>query len=87
MLKPEALANGFAGATTAIYIVLFLLNRLAPPFFKLFFNSQYLGADVSSQIAKISLINFLGSLIAVALACWIFGYLVAVIYNKFSNHK
>lgn len=81
MLKPEAFANSFALATAILYFFLFILNKLSPPFFKLFFNSQFLGADISSQVDKLHLINFLGALIAVSLLSWVFGYLVAKIYN------
>jgi len=87
MLKPEALGNSFAVSTIIIYIYLFILNRISPPFFELFINSQFLGADISSQISTLSAINFLGSLIAVGVLTWVFGYLLATVYNKTSNSK
>lgn len=87
MLKPVPLANSFATATALFYIVLFLLETLAPPFFKLIFNSQFLGADITSQIPRLNLANFIGALIAVSLVAWAFGYLVAVFYNKFAKNQ
>lgn len=82
MLKPQALGNAFAATTAILYFFLFILNELSPPFFRLFFNSRFLGADVSSQISQLHPVNFLGALIAVSLFSWVFGYFVATIYNK-----
>lgn len=66
MLKSVPFANSFAAATAVFYIVLFILQTLAPPFFKLIFNSQFLGADITSQIPKLNLANFIGALISVS---------------------
>ena len=85
MLKPEAFANALAAATALFYIFLFILKGLAPAFFKLFLNSQLFGADITSQIPKLSLLNLIGALIAVAVAAWIFGYFVAIFYNHFTR--
>lgn len=85
MLKAHNFGNAFSGATVIIYTFLFILNKLSPPFFELFINSQFLGADISSQINEVKFVNFLGSLIAVGVLTWIFGYLVAIIYNKTSK--
>jgi hypothetical protein len=85
MLKPEALAHAFALTVAVFYIFLFILNKIAPPFFQLFFNSQFLGADISSQVSRLSLTNFLGALLAISITSWIMGYLVAIIYNKYAK--
>ena len=83
MLKPQALAGSFAAATVALYLFLFLLRILAPPFFKLILNSQFFGTDLASQVPPFNLANLLGMLIAVGVTAWIFGYLAATFYNKF----
>jgi len=82
MLKVESLANAFAISTAILYIALFVLKIIAPPFFKLFLNSQVFGADIASQIPKLNFLNFLGTLIAVSITAWIFGYMLAFIYNN-----
>ena len=82
MLKTESFANAFALATAILYIILFVLKIIAPPFFKLFLNSQVFGADIASQIPKLNFLNFLGTLIAVSITAWIFGYMLAFIYNN-----
>ena len=87
MLKPQPFANAFALATIIIYIVLFVLKALAEPFFKLILNTQFFGADIASQVPNLSLINFLGILIAVGTFSWVFGYLLAVIYNRFAKNQ
>lgn len=85
MLKPSALATAFAGSTATLYVLLYLLKIFANPFFGLILNSQYLGADIASQTSDISFTSFLGALIAVSVVTWLFGYLSAVIYNKYSK--
>ena len=85
MLTPGAFAKAIAAASIAFYIVLYLLKLVAPPLFKLFLNSQFLGADIASQVPTLNLANFLGVLIAVAAVAWIFGYLTAVFYNRFTK--
>ena len=83
MLKPISLGNAFAVTTAIFYIVLYLLKLFAPTLFYLLFNSQFLGAPIASQIPDINLANFLGITIAVVVISWIFGYLIAIIYNRF----
>lgn len=85
MLKAQAFANAFAGAAIGFYILLVILKVAAPPLFQLIFNSQFLGADIASQVPEMNLANLIGLLIAVGVITWIFGYLVAVIYNRFSK--
>jgi len=87
MLKAQALANSFALVTAFIYIILYLLKIIAPPFFKLLLNSQFFGVDIASQVPKFSFVNFLGILIAVCVSTWVFGYLIATIYNRFIEKK
>lgn len=85
MLKPQAFANAIAATAVIFYILLFILQLAAPPLFQLIFNSQFLGADVASLLPKMNLANFAGLLIAIGVVSWIFGYLIAVIYNRFAK--
>lgn len=87
MLKPQALANSFTLTTAILYILLYLLKVIAPPFFNLLLNSQFFGADIASQVPKFNPLNFIGILIAVCIIAWIFGYLVATIYNRLIEKK
>lgn len=85
MLKPIQFANSFAAAAAIVYTALYLLKLLAEPLFRLILNSQLFGADVAAQVPSLSVFNFLGILIAVALVNWLFGYLIACLYNKFNK--
>jgi hypothetical protein len=85
MLKPQPLANAFAAASVIFYLALIALKLVAPPLFKLILNSQFLGADIASQVPSANLANLLGFLIAIAVFAWFFGYLVALFYNRFSK--
>ena len=85
MLKPQAFGNAFGLTAIIIYIVLFALRAVAEPFFKLLLNAQFMGADIASQVPNLNFANFLGILIAVGVFSWVFGYLMAVIYNRFAK--
>ena len=85
MLKPYALANAFAITAAIFHLVLFILKLFAPPFFQLLLNSQFLGAPIASQVPNLNLANFLGAIIAIIIVSWIFGYLIATIYNRFAQ--
>lgn len=85
MLKPQPLAAAFALTTIAFYLFLFILKITAPPFFRLVLNSQFLGADIASQVPPINLANFLGILIALGILSWFAGYLIALLYNRFNK--
>jgi len=87
MLKPQALANSFASVAAILYVIFYLLKIIAPPFFRLLLKSQFFGADIASQVPKLSFVNFLGILIAVCVLTWIPGYLVAIIYNHLIEKK
>jgi len=85
MLKPEALAKSFTFTIIVIYVISYLLKIFAYPFFRLFLNSQFFGADIASGVPKFSFLNFLGILIIVSVVAWICGYLIASFYNRFSK--
>jgi len=85
MLSPWALANAFAATTVVLYGIIYLLRFVAPPFFKLIVDSSFFGADIASQIPKLTLANLLGVLIIAATLSWAFGYLTASIYNRYAK--
>ena len=85
MLNPWALANAFALATVILYGIIYLLRFVAAPFFKLIVNSSFFGADIASQVPKLTLANLLGVLIISAVISWSFGYLTATIYNRYAK--
>jgi len=85
MFKPLVLANALALTTILFYVLFWILQIFAPTFFKLFLNSQFMGADLASLVPKPSLANFLGILIAAGLLTWVFGYFLARIYNSLAR--
>jgi len=86
MLNPRAFANALAVITAAFYIVFFVIDFLAPAFFVFLFNAQFLGADVASlREPDQGATEFLGILLILVAIGWIFGYLWAWCYNKFSR--
>ena len=87
MLKPQPLANSLALITGLAYLFLYLLKTFAPVFFKLILNSQFFGADIASQVPKLSFANLLGILIATVVVAWIVGYAIAFFYNQFNKSK
>lgn len=85
MLNSKAFANSFAAATIIVYLIMFALKAFAQPFFQLLLNTQFFGADIASQAPNLSLANALGVTIAVGVFSWVFGYLIAAIYNVLNN--
>lgn len=85
MLHPQPFANAFAAASVIFYLVLVLLKSIAPPLFELVLNSQFLGADIASQVPQFNPANLVGFLIAISVFAWIFGYLIAFFYNRFTK--
>ncbi|MEX2028001.1 MAG: DUF5676 family membrane protein [Candidatus Curtissbacteria bacterium] len=85
MFKPVPFANALALATAVIYFAFYILQIVAPPFFKLLINSQFFGADFASQVPAPNIVNFLGILIAVVAPAWVFGYFLARTYNRLSR--
>ena len=83
MLSEFAFANSLAILTGMLYIVFVLLLLLAPNLFKFLFNTQFLGADVASLFPRrISAGSFAGTLVALVVSGWIFGYAWAWLYNR-----
>ena len=48
-LSQNAFANSMAILTAAFYLLLYLINLIAPGLFRFLFNAQFLGADVASS--------------------------------------
>ena len=83
MLSEFAFANSLAILTGMLYIVFVLLLLLAPNLFKFLFNTQFLGADVASLFPRrISAGSFAGTIVALVVSGWIFGYAWAWLYNR-----
>ena len=81
-------ANSLAGATAIFAIVLFGSRYVAPRFFAFVFNSQFFGADVASLLPpdmKVS--SIIAAFAVVVITAWIFGFIWAVLYNRWSNSR
>jgi hypothetical protein len=86
MFNKIAFANSLSILAAIFYIVFYLLSLVAPKFFMFLFNAQFFGANVASLMPQqFSLGNFLGTLVAVVVVAWLGGYLLVVLYNRFSR--
>ncbi len=86
-LSEFALANSLAIVAVLFYVVFFGLGLVAPEIFRFLFNAQFLGADVASLLPKrVSVGNFLGTVITLLLTGWMFGYVWAWLYNKLTKY-
>ena len=85
-LHQLALANSIAVASVLFYLVFYVLSLVAPPVFRLVFNSQFLGADVASLYPSTpNPGTMVGSLVAIAVVGWVFGYVWAWLYNAWAK--
>jgi 2TM family of unknown function (DUF5676) len=85
MLKEPAFANSLTILTGAFYIVLYLLAIISRDAFRFFFNAQFLGADVAALLPQqLTVGGFVGTLVAILVFVWIFGYAWAWLYNQMS---
>lgn len=88
MLKfsQTALANSMAILTAAFYLLLYLINLIAPGLFRFLFNAQFLGADVASLLPKeFASGNFIVALALMVITALIFGYVWAWLYNRLAK--
>jgi len=86
MLNQSAFANSSAILTAGLYIVFYLVSLIAPGFFRLLFNAQFLGADVSSLLPKeLSLGSFIVTLVIMVITVWVFVYIWVWLYNRLSR--
>ena len=76
-------ANALAAATALFYLALLALRAVAWGFFTFVFNSQFLGAEVSSLIPpKVGAGSSLATLVVVVVTTWLFGAMWASLYNR-----
>ena len=81
-LSQTAFANSIAILTAAFYLILYLINLIAPGSFRFLFNAQFLGADVASLLPKeFAARNFIAVLVLMVITAWVFGYVWAWLYN------
>lgn len=84
-LDKLALANSLSILMILFYLILYLTSLIAPSTFAFLFNAQFLGANVAQLLPKFSLANSIGTLAALVVVCWIFGYAWAGLYNWLSK--
>ena len=81
-LSQTAFANSMAILTAAFYLLLYLINLIAPGLFRFLFNAQFLGADAASLLPKeFAARNFIVVLVLMVITAWVFGYAWAWLYN------
>ena len=88
MIKKVPFANAFAFTSTIGYFLYYFLATIFPRLFKVIYNSQYLGADITSLLPiKVKPLEVVTTLAITAMSSWVFGYLVAYFYNAFSKKR
>lgn len=79
-------ANSLAVATGLFAIGIATLRFLAPRLFAFVFNSQFFGADVASLLpAQTSITSLFAAFVIVVITAWIFGFIWAMLYNRWTN--
>lgn len=86
MLKEMPFANALAGVTGGLYLVCALLFAVAPDLFREIARTWFHGYDLS-VIPPVSIAfgGILTGLITVVAITWVFGYLLAWVYNKLAK--
>jgi hypothetical protein len=86
MLHPVAFASSLTILTGGFYLLLYLLAVVWREAFRFLFNAQFFGADVASLLPRdLSAGGFLGTLIAIIVFAWLFGYAWAWLYNQLAQ--
>ena len=85
VLDKIAFANSLAILMALFYLVLYLIDLVAPAAFTFLFNVQFLGADVASLLPKISFAGFVEIFVVLVIFCWVIGYAWAGLYNWFTR--
>jgi len=86
MLKEAAFASSLTILTGAFYIILYLLAIVSRDAFRFLFNAQFLGADVASLLPRELTAGVLvGTLLAIVVFVWLFGYAWAWLYNQMAK--
>ena len=88
MLNPVAFASSLTILTGAFYLLLYILGVVWREAFRFLFNAQFLGADVASLLPqRLTVSGFVGTLVALLVFMWIFGYAWGWLYNQMSVGK
>tara|TARA_Y100000310_G_C20140305_1_gene559947 strand:- start:7 stop:270 length:264 start_codon:yes stop_codon:yes gene_type:complete len=86
MLNKIAFANALAALVAIVYIVSYVLLFTARPMFDFIMNAKFLGGDFASKIpAEIDVVSAATTLVAMAVAGWIVGYIWSFLYNMFAK--
>jgi hypothetical protein len=86
MLNQLAFANSLALLTGGAFLVFHVIRLITPVGFRLFFNAQFMGADVASLVwVQIPAGTFILSLLLAVLTAWVFGYAWAWLYNMLAR--
>ncbi|MCH7883002.1 hypothetical protein IIA95_01135 [Patescibacteria group bacterium] len=84
MLKQIPFANAAATLSGVFYIVFAGIWAIAPDFFALIYNAQFLGADVARFFPQeLTVANFIWTLVILVVTGWIIGYAFVWFYNWF----
>jgi hypothetical protein len=86
MLNTIALAHSLAIISAVVFLLFHLIRSITPIGFRFLFNSHFLGADVASLLSPdIPLGGFIISFIVLVASSWIFGYVLAWLYNRLAK--
>jgi len=86
MLNHVAFASSLAMLSGVLYIALYLLGVVWREAFRFLFNAQFFGADVASLLPReLSYAGFVGTLIALLVGAWLFGFAWAWLYNRLAR--
>jgi hypothetical protein len=86
-IHPIAFANTLGLTTLALAVFLVILRITWPSVFLFIFNAQFFGADVASLLpAHTNVLRMLLELLAFVGGAWGFGFVGAVLYNRFIEH-
>lgn len=82
MLKPTAFANSITIILAVFYVAVVILKSTAPALFNIFFNAQFIGADIAPLVPDFSLASFIINGVFLLLFTWVFMYCWIRLYNK-----
>ncbi len=85
MFKPMALAHSMAALVAFFFVVLYVLETVAPALFAFIFNAQFYGADIARLVPAMSFGDWLGVAVVSAATAWVMGYAWAWLYNWFAK--
>ena len=85
MLNPVAFATSLTILSGAFYLLLYVLGIVWRDAFRFLFNAQFLGADVASLLPqRLTVGGLVGTIVALLVFVWVFGYAWAWLYNQMS---